>query len=280
MEWVETTGKTVEEAKEAALDELGVDEVDAEFEVLEEPKSGLFGRVRAEARVRARVRPTKPRPKEDRRDRRRRTSKPKADGEDAGSVEATGDEVVEATEAAIAPAVSADDNDTESEGHVQSSLTLDEQGRIAAEFVQELVRRFGAEASVEVRTIDEETVEVAVTGQDLGLLIGPKGQTLSAVQELARTVVQRQSEERTGRILVDVAGYRQRRKEALDRFTRQIAEEVRSSGERRVLEPMAPPDRKIVHDVCNEIDGVSTTSEGEEPRRRVVILPEGGPADS
>src|SRR5205085_11625397 len=72
MEWVETTGKTVEEAKEAALDQLGVHEDDAEVEVLEAPRVGLFGRMRGEARVRARVRPTRPRPKTERRDRRRR----------------------------------------------------------------------------------------------------------------------------------------------------------------------------------------------------------------
>lgn len=67
MEWVETTGRTIEEAKDAALDELGVDEHDAEFEILSEPKAGLFGRLRAEARVRARVRPTAPPPKVERR---------------------------------------------------------------------------------------------------------------------------------------------------------------------------------------------------------------------
>src|SRR3954451_6293972 len=78
MEWVETTGKTLEEAKDAALDQLGVAEDDAEFEVVEEPKLGLFGRVRNEARVRARVRPTAPRPKDDRRDRRRRDQKRKS----------------------------------------------------------------------------------------------------------------------------------------------------------------------------------------------------------
>src|SRR6516164_5429798 len=72
MEWVETTGRSIEEAKEAALDRLGVDESEAEFEVVDEPRFGLFGRLRSEARVRARVRPTAPRPKQDRRDRRRR----------------------------------------------------------------------------------------------------------------------------------------------------------------------------------------------------------------
>src|SRR5438876_12092607 len=80
MEWVEVTGRTLEEAKEAALDQLGVDEQDAEFEVLEEPRAGLFGRLRSEARVRARVLPTAPRPKLERRDRRdRRDRRPARD---------------------------------------------------------------------------------------------------------------------------------------------------------------------------------------------------------
>src|SRR2546423_9651233 len=95
MEWVETTGKTVEEAKDAALDQLGVAEDDAEFEVVEEPKLGLFGRVRNEARVRARVRPTAPRPKDDRRDRRRRDQRKKStDGNGSGQA-ATADPVPE-----------------------------------------------------------------------------------------------------------------------------------------------------------------------------------------
>src|ERR1700738_197570 len=80
MEWVETTGRTVEEAKDAALDQLGVDEQDAEFEIVEEPRFGLFGRLRSEARVRARVRPTKPRPKDARRDRRGRHRSTGTDG--------------------------------------------------------------------------------------------------------------------------------------------------------------------------------------------------------
>src|SRR3954447_24203528 len=74
VEWVETTGRSIEEAKDAALDQLGVDEQDAEFEVIEDAKLGLFGRIRSEARVRARVRPTRPRAKDEGRERRRRGS--------------------------------------------------------------------------------------------------------------------------------------------------------------------------------------------------------------
>ena len=115
MEWVETTGKTVEEAKDAALDQLGVDEQDAEFEVLEEPRAGLFGRTRGEARVRARIRPTQPRPKAERRDRRsrpdrrssKRSPKPAADAAPQGTEAEPGEAAVEATEAVEAPAATA-----------------------------------------------------------------------------------------------------------------------------------------------------------------------------
>jgi spoIIIJ-associated protein len=116
-------------------------------------------------------------------------------------------------------------------------------------------------------------VLVDVTGDELGLLVGPRGATLAAIEELVRTVVQRQTGGHGVRVHVDVAGYRARRREALTEFTRQLAERVRDDGTEQALEPMGAPDRKVVHDVVGEIDGVTTSSEGEEPRRRVVIRP-------
>ena len=154
-------------------------------------------------------------------------------------------------------------------------VPMEQQAEVAREFLAGLVQQFGAQASVDVRPIDDETVELAIVGDDLGLLIGPKGQTLGAVQELARTVVQRKTGGRNGRLVVDVGGYREARRAALARFTQQVADEVKASGRARGLEPMSPADRKVVHDTANEIDGVETSSEGEEPRRRVVILPAG-----
>lgn len=158
-------------------------------------------------------------------------------------------------------------------------VPLERQGEIAAEFLQGVVERFGLEATVAVRMVDEDTVEVGLEGTDLGLLIGPKGGTLQSLQELARTVVQRKSSARNGRLLVDVAGYRQRRREALERFARTAADQVIASGSRAVLEPMIAADRKILHDTINDIEGVTTSSEGEEPRRRVVIHPTPAAAD-
>ena len=154
------------------------------------------------------------------------------------------------------------------------SVSLDEQGEVARQFLAGLINQMALQAEIEITRPDEDTVELNVNGQDLGLLIGPKGTTLLALQDLTRTVVQRRTSAGNGRLTLDVSGYRKKRKDALERFTRQLTQDVKASGMRKVLEPMTAADRKIVHDTVNEIEGVTTTSEGEEPRRRVVILPD------
>jgi spoIIIJ-associated protein len=161
----------------------------------------------------------------------------------------------------------------ESEGIVEESLTIQQQGEAGTDFLSGLIRQFGLEAEVRWNQIDDETVEVTAVGDDLGLLVGPRGATLSAVQDLTRTFVQRQSENRTDRILVDVGGYREKRIAALRRFTEGLVDEVKESGSERALEPMNAADRKVVHDSVNEMEGVRTRSEGEDPSRYVVIEP-------
>ena len=261
MEWVEVTGRTVEEAKDAALDQLGVDETEAEFEILEEPRAGLFGRLRSEARVRARVLPSAPRPKVERRERRRR--RPNRERDSKPNESQNQGNAGEAGESSVDDDVSTNGAETPDADEVE----------VAEAFVTGLLDTFGTPYRLERRELDEDAVELNVQGEGLGLLIGPKGQTLAAVQELTRTVVQRKSRGRASRVAIDVSGYRQARRQALERFAQQVAEQVKGSGVPRVLEPMPPADRKIVHDAINPIDGVSTTSEGEEPRRRVVITP-------
>jgi spoIIIJ-associated protein len=150
---------------------------------------------------------------------------------------------------------------------------MDRQGEVAAEFLKQLATEFGLDATLAVTRPDEDTVELQLSGSDLGILIGPKGATLLAVQNLTRTVVFNETGGNNGHINVDVGGYRQKRTEALVRFAQEVAEQVRTSGNRTPLEPMSAVDRKVVHDTISDIDGVSTISEGEEPRRRVVVLP-------
>jgi spoIIIJ-associated protein len=335
VEWVEASGKSLPEAKEIVLDLLGVAEDDAEFVVLSEPKAGLFGRVRGEARVQARVRPVAPPPKRGRRpksDRRRDGERTRNGGSSArtggggtgrgeksnGSSRSTKGEGDRSGQGAGAEQARGSDpsaNGTgsgssdrsgrrrrgsrgsgggqhdgrpneqgqqgsgrkpgESEVSMEESLTLEQQGEAAREFVAGLVREFGLDAEVAFTEVDEDTVQVAAVGDDLGLLVGPRGATLSAVQDLTRTFVQRQSENRTNRILVDVAGYREKRVAALRRFTEGLVDEVKTTGQERALEPMSPADRKVVHDTVNEIEGVETRSDGIEPTRYVVIQPTG-----
>ena len=151
-------------------------------------------------------------------------------------------------------------------------VPVEEQAEAAEEFISGLVAAIGLEGSVE-STIDEDTIDLRVEGGELGLLVGPKGATLSAIEELTRAVVQREAGGHAARVRVDVASYRAKRRVALEAFTRKVVDEVLETGEERAMEPMGSIDRKTVHDTVTDIDGVQTSSEGEDPRRYVVIRP-------
>ena len=148
-------------------------------------------------------------------------------------------------------------------------------GDEARKFIDELVTAFAFTGTTELIE-DGDDLEIRVHGENLGLLVGPRGTTLQAVQDLARVASQRRLGDHDTRLQVDIGGYRQRRKEALDRFALQMANEVKESGVARVLEPMSSADRKIVHDALSEVEGIGTRSEGDDPYRRVVITPENG----
>jgi spoIIIJ-associated protein len=303
MDWVETTGRNIDEAKSKALDQLGVAEDDAEFDVLDEPRAGLFGRLRGEARVRARVRPTQPRPKLDRRDRKKRGADdaPKTGGETVTSDDAADDDAVrsaerpaarggrgtprsnsrsgssrppaerESSNAERAPRSRPAPKDTDKEIIVDAQQVGDE----AQRFVQGLVDAFGVAGTTTIRR-EGDDIEIVVEGTDLGLLVGPRGATLQAVQELTRVASQRRLGDHETRLRVDIAGYRERRREALGRFAHQVAAQVIAEQAPKRLEPMSSSDRKIIHDVLGEVEGVETRSEGDDPQRCVVIAPANG----
>jgi spoIIIJ-associated protein len=294
MEWVETTGKSVEDALDAALDQLGVDEQDVEYEVLAQPRGGIFGRFGSEARIRARVKPiSREKPGE----RRRRPRRSGGDGRDSSGNGNRGSGSDGGTRPASrrkprrrSGSGSASGSGSGSGGGGGTSRSRDDgkrgssvneeredievpiavQAGQAEEFTRGLVDAFGAKAEVS-STITDDVVLIEVTGENVGMLVGPRGATLSAIEELIRTVVQRQTGGHGARLRLDVGGYRAKRREALAQFTRDLVQRVLDSGTEQVLEPMPAPDRKVVHDVVAEFDGVSTASEGEEPRRRVVI---------
>ena len=156
----------------------------------------------------------------------------------------------------------------------EAEVPIEEQADAAEAFTRGVIEAFGAPARIDTTIAAEDsTVVVEINGDNLGLLVGPKGVTLQALEELVRTVVQRQTGGHGVRINLDVAGYRAKRRAALEEFTRDVVRRVLETGREHALEPMSSGDRKVVHDVAAEIEGVDTFSEGEDPRRRVVIRP-------
>ena len=121
---------------------------------------------------------------------------------------------------------------------------------------------------------DDEAVTASLVGGDLGLLIGRHGQTIDAIQYLANVIAWREHGDGRKDLVVDAAGYRERRRETLEALALRSAERAQSSGESVDLEPMSSIERRIVHLRLKEVDGVSTRSEGEEPYRYVIVEPE------
>jgi spoIIIJ-associated protein len=136
-------------------------------------------------------------------------------------------------------------------------------------FLEGLADAFGLDADARTEVTGRTTV-IRLDGEGLNALVGPRGATLQAVQDLARTVGAASG---SSRFIIDIGGYRERRTEALRRFATQIAEEVARSGQPKALEPMHSADRKAVHDAVGLVEGVSSTSEGTDPNRRIVISP-------
>ena len=161
------------------------------------------------------------------------------------------------------------DREHEADAERDTEATPEEVAATADEFLRGLVDAMDLEAEVTSR-VEEGRALLDVTGRDLGALIGRRGQTLDALQELVRTVVQRRLRSRV-RLLVDIEGYRARRRASLADYARAMANRARERGTEIELEPMNAYERKIVHDAIADVDGASSFSEGEEPNRKVIV---------
>jgi spoIIIJ-associated protein len=146
----------------------------------------------------------------------------------------------------------------------------------ARELVTRIVDGIGVSGRIDVDE-DDEVITVSCAGSDLGMLIGRHGQTIDAVQYLANAVMWRRHPEDRKEVVVDAAGYRDRRRTALEALAVRSAERALSDREPVELEPMTAVERKVVHLRLKEFDGVETTSEGTEPNRFVVVHPAAEP---
>ncbi len=310
MEWVEVTAPTSLEARRVACEKLGVAEDDVEFVVLSEPRNGLFGRVRGEARIRARVKPLELKSRQSfarggsrrRNDKARRSSGPVPTPSAGKAAVPSADEGPNHAESGMLAGVpDGKDHETplgrgrarrpRSDVEAAQGRTSKQKGAsvvngeiveseivaIAEEFLLGVAERFGLQATLAAERKDSETISVSLLGDGLGLLIGARGATLAALQDLLRlAIIQRTGHVPNERVIVDVAGYRARRAEALAKFARDVGKAALEQQCEQVLEPMSPADRKVVHDAITSMPGLSTRSDGLDPSRWVVVFPSEG----
>lgn len=242
MASVEVTGKTVEEAVEEALIRLGRSRDEVEIQVLREGSRGILGMIGAED---ARVLVT--------------------EREDLEALPDAGPEA-EPAEAEAGPEVGAPAEVEEAE-----AVDLDDLAAVAQEVVEDLVALMHLQGEVEV-DVDEEGVHLNVVGPDLGILIGRRGETLSALQFMVNQLVGRRTRV-WSRVTVDVEGYRRRREDALRKLAVRVAERAHEYRQPITLEPMPPHERRIVHLALQDSDLVTTASIGEGEDRKVVVTP-------
>ena len=147
---------------------------------------------------------------------------------------------------------------------------LVQEGDIAADYLERLLDIADYDGDIDL-DVENDRAIVAIVGTDLAPLVGTRGETLDALQELTRLAVQQKTGSRS-RLMLDVSGHRQARRAELSALATDTAARVLDSGQSARLAPMNPFERKVVHDAVAVIDGVRSESEGEEPNRRVVIL--------
>lgn len=233
----EFTAKTVDEAKALAAQEFGASVDDIEFEILEQPRKGLFG-MRGEARVKA----IYEEPAEEL----------AVDVEEAASVAFEEEE----SDASELPA----DFDIENSAKVKA----------AKQYLTDVLHALKLE-NFEINAIRKDNnVVLDITGEKLGVVIGRRGETLDSLQYLT-ILASNRTEESYCRISVDCNGYRDKRKETLESLAKRTSAKVIKQGRKIALEPMNPYERRIIHSCVAEIEGVSSHSTGVEPYRKVVI---------
>jgi spoIIIJ-associated protein len=169
------------------------------------------------------------------------------------------------------PADAADDADDDSEeGRSGRQERLENEGDIAADYLEELLDIADLDGDLDM-DVEGDRASVSIVGADLQQLVGRDGEVLDALQELTRLAVYRETGERS-RLMLDVSGFRAEKREQLVALAEKLVAQVKDSGEPASLDPMSPFERKVVHDAVAAA-GLSSESEGVEPRRFVVILP-------
>ena len=306
MEWVEVRGKTTDVAIEVAMRELGASDRQAvDVEIIQEPEKGFLGFGGQDAVVKVKLRPKSRNRNRNRNKRRRGRGEGGDDRDRSTDSRSHGNRQQKPQDSrSKSPQQNRGGRDghkrptrDDREPNKQSSQSQDQPGRrrsersesasaareekpvveisdqvpVVEEFLTGLVDAFGLEGDVEVG-VDDEVIIANVRGAQTEAMVGVRGSTIEAIHELSKTVLQRQTQS-SARLRLDVAGYAERRRQALHIYANQLIDQVIEDQDEVTLEPMSAGDRKVIHDAAGEREGVESFSEGESPQRYVVLAP-------
>jgi len=250
----EATGRTLEDAKRAAAEALGMGVDDLEFEVVEESAKGLFAKTnyRVKASVRTAQAETEKPEKAEKQDKPERAPRPER-----------------ARKAEPKAAAAGEESTGDSEG--VDVVATKEDGKIAEGILSDVLKLSGLSVSAKLADVGGKYVNIDITGKDVDVFLGEKA-VIDSLQYLTNAMFGRKHPNGT-RLTLDAGGHRAARNTALEQLARDVAAAVLDRKQEAVLDPLPAHERRIIHNVLREIDGVETYSEGEEPARRIVISP-------
>lgn len=267
---VEIRARTVDLAVEAAMQELGVENRDQlDVEIIQEAEKGFLGIGGQDAVVKVKRRPSRRRRKERRRNPKNQ-GKHQAKQQDVSQSGKNGGERKKSQSKGKVREMNRQDNkDRPPKSDDRPTLSLEEQAGITNDFLEGLLDAYGLEGEVET-AIEDGIIIVEINGEQTEALVGVRGSVRSALHELSRTVLQRYAQD-TARLRLDVAGYAEKRRQALTIYAEGLIDQLVADGGEIMLEPMSPADRKVIHDAAAAREDVNSYSEGEAPRRYVVL---------
>lgn len=256
---IEITGKTVEEAIAAGIAELNASIGEVDVEIVEEGSKGFFGLFGTKpAKVRLSLKQSE------------EVVSKIENKYGLGNKAEKSEKKENKVPAKVTPSATKEEPEKKEKANKPSNLNKEVIEKRARDFLQELTKMMGTNVTIKAELKEDATLFVEMHGDELGILIGRHGETLDALQYLTRLAINRDEEDFV-RVVLDSESYRAKREDALIRLANRMANRALKTGRRVSLEPMNPYERRIIHSALQAHEGVVTHSEGEEPRRHLVI---------
>ena len=276
IKFIDMTGKTEDEAIRRALEQLGLERDDVSVEILERAKSGFLGIGGSPATVRVSYDDGQPEPKPEPVKPEPKSAAPKAEKKPVYCAEVLQKEVrarekqereAKRGERRAEPKA----EKAPREPAVLGEEIRDEKSEQIRTFLSGLLEHMDAKAEVKVYEVEKNRYKVILEGEKLGALIGRRGETLDAIQQLTNYSINRGGESKRARVQIDAENYREKREESLERLAQKVAGKVVKYRRNVTLEPMNAYERHVIHAALQDHPDVTTFSTGTEPNRRIVV---------